>query len=379
MTTLSFLAGSFCALAAVLHLTSSVVVIARYRKPDAYVGSLEQEQAEGVTIVRPVCGMENFSEKTLASAFHLDHPNYEIIFCAAHVGDPVLPLVRRLIAAHPHVPACVLVGNDQLSTNPKLNNTAKGWEAARHEWIIMADSNVLMPRDYVRRLLAAWGPSAGLVCSPPIGCAPAGAWAELECAFLNSYQARWQCFADSIGIGFAQGKTMLWRREILERGGGIRALAREVAEDAAATKLVSKQGLRVQIVSRPFEQPLGHRTATEVWWRQLRWARLRRDTFKLFFAVEIFAGAIPPLLACAVFAATMGWPVTSVSAAFAFAWYLAEAVLAHAAGWHLSLRSVALCMLRDLLLPALWFAAWIGNEFVWRGTAMRVAHPSSAA
>jgi ceramide glucosyltransferase len=351
MTALTFLAGSFCALAAVLHLTSTVVVIARHRKPDACVGSLEQ--AEGVTIVRPVCGVENFSHETLASAFHLDYPSYEIILCAAHVGDPVLLLVQRLIAAHPNVPARVLFGNDQISTNPKLNNTVKGWEAARHEWIVMADSNVLMPRDYVRRLLAAWGPRTGLVCSPAIGCAPDGAWAELECAFLNSYQARWQCFADSIGIGFAQGKTMLWRREILERGGGIRALASEVAEDAASTKLVSKQGLRVQIVNRPFEQPLGHRTATEMWRRQLRWARLRRDTFKLFFAVEVFAGGIPPLLACAVFAAAMGWPIRSVLAAFAFAWYLAEAVLAYEVGWHLSLRSVALCMLRDVLLTAL--------------------------
>ena len=190
----------------------------------------------------------------------------------------------------------------------------------------MADSNVLMPRDYVRRLLSAWGPGTGLVCSPPIGCAPKGAWAELECAFLNTYQARWQCFADSIGMGFAQGKTMLWRREVLERGGGIRVLAGEAAEDAAATKLVSKQGLRVRIVNRPFEQPLGYRTALEVWRRQLRWARLRRDTFKLFFLIEIFAGAIPPLLACAAVTATMDWPVVSILAALAIAWYLAEAI-----------------------------------------------------
>jgi ceramide glucosyltransferase len=165
MTTLTFLAGSFCALAAVLHLTSIVVVIARHRKPDACVGS--PEQAEGVTIVRPVCGVENFSHETLASAFHLDYPSYEIIFCAAHVGDPVLLLVQRLIAAHPNVPARVLVGNDQISTNPKLNNTVKGWEAARHEWIVMADSNVLMPLFRSRNLRGRDSPAPrlrGLCC-----------------------------------------------------------------------------------------------------------------------------------------------------------------------------------------------------------------------
>jgi len=242
----------------------------------------------------------------------------------------------------------------------------------------MADSNVLMPRDYIQRLLARWGADCGLVCSPPIGSAPDGAWAELECTFLNSYQARWQCFADSIGIGFAQGKTMLWRREILEREGGIRALACELAEDAAATKLVTRQGLRVRLVDRPFRQPLGSRTAGEVWRRQLRWARLRRDTFKMFFAVEIFAGGVPPVVACAIVVTTMRWPI-GILPSFAFAWYLAEAALAYAVGWHLSWRPLVLSVLRDLLLPVLWFAAWMGDELVWHGNVMRIAQPGSAA
>ena len=373
----TILAGGFCAVATFLHFASIGVVIARHRRLERATGS--GQRVEGVSIVRPLCGIENFAQATLASTFKLDHPNYEILFCAAHVMDPVLPLVRRLITDHPAVPARLLLGSDSISTNPKLNNVVKGWEAARHEHIIMADSNVLMPPDYIRRLLAAWDSSTGLVCSPPVGCAPAGVWAELECAFLNTYQARWQCFADSLGLGFAQGKTMLWRRDTLERGGGIRALACELAEDAAATKLVGSQGLRVRVVARPFGQPLGRRTLAEVWQRQIRWARLRRDTFKLFFAVEIFAGAIPPLLAAMLVASTMDWPVVGVTAALACLWYLLEMALAHAAGWHLSWRSLPLCVLRDLLLPVLWLAAWIGNEFVWRGNAMRVAQRSSIA
>ena len=373
----TILAGGFCAVATFLHFASIGVVIARHRRLERATGS--GQRVEGVSIVRPLCGIENFAQATLASTFKLDHPNYEILFCAAHVMDPVLPLVRRLITDHPAVPARLLLGSDSISTNPKLNNVVKGWEAARHEHIIMADSNVLMPPDYIRRLLAAWDSSTGLVCSPPVGCAPAGVWAELECAFLNTYQARWQCFADSLGFGFAQGKTMLWRRDILERGGGIRALACELAEDAAATKLVGRQGLRVRVVARPFGQPLGRRTLAEVWQRQIRWARLRRDTFKLFFAVEIFAGAIPPLLAAMLVASTMDWPVVGVTAALACLWYLLEMALAHAAGWHLSWRSLPLCVLRDLLLPVLWLAAWIGNEFVWRGNAMRVSQRSSIA
>ena len=125
----------------------------------------------------------------------------------------------------------------------------KGWKAARYEWVIIADSNVLMPADYIQRLLARWRPDTGIVCSPPIGSRPESFAAEIECAFLNTYQARWQYAGESSGYGFAQGKTMLWRRDILERGGGIEALGAEIAEDAAATKLVRGAGAAAPISS----------------------------------------------------------------------------------------------------------------------------------
>src|SRR5262249_20852544 len=79
----------------------------------------------GVSLVRPVCGIENHIEETLRSAFPLDYPRYEIIFCAASANAPAAPLVRRLIAAHPHVPARLLIRNETISDNPKLNNVCK--------------------------------------------------------------------------------------------------------------------------------------------------------------------------------------------------------------------------------------------------------------
>jgi ceramide glucosyltransferase len=376
MTLLISLAGAFCAVAGLLHVASTLIAIWRIRRSDR---TPTLPHADAVTILRPVCGLENFSAETLGSAFHLDHTSYEVLFCVANYNDPVVPLLLQLIAAHPDVPVRLLVGNERIGANPKLNNLFKGWHAARHPWVVMADSNVMMPRDYIQRLFAAWRGDTGLVCSPPVGCAPDGLWAELECAVLNTYQARWQSFADGIGTGFAQGKSMLWRRDVLEAGGGIRALAAEIAEDAAATKLVHRHGLRVRLVDRPFEQPLGHRTAAELWRRQLRWARLRRASFKFLFACEIFAGVLPPLVACVLWTAAMDGPVIGVAAAFAAAWYAAESLLAYVAGWHLSWRSVALWMLRDLMLPALWAASWMGNDFVWRGNEMGLADRSSTA
>jgi ceramide glucosyltransferase len=54
------------------------------------------------------------------------------------------------------------------------------------------------------------------------------------------------------------------------------------------------------------------------------------------------------------------------------AWYGAEALLARATSWHLSLRLLPALVLRDLLLPVLWIYAWLGDDFVWRGNAMNL-------
>lgn len=334
--------------------------------------------APPVTIVRPVCGIDNFAGATLGSSFRLDYPSYEVIFCVARADDPVVKLVQLLIAAHPAVPARLLVGDDRPSANPKLNNVVKGWDAARHEWIILADSNVLMPVDYVQRLRARWRADTGLVCSVPIASQPRNFWAELECAFLNTYEARWEYAADTLGFAFAQGKSMLWRRDIVERGGGIRALGAELAEDAAATKLVRAAGLKVHLVDSPFEQPLGRRSAGEVWLRQLRWARLRRITFPLMFVPELLTGCAFPVLAAAFLAAHYGVAIVPAMTLLVVAWLGAEIMLARIAGWHMSPRLIFAFLLRDLVLPVLWVAAWIGSDFTWRGNAM-TAHPRKPA
>lgn len=359
----------FCALATAIHLITIALALVRVlaRK------KRREPESTPVSIVRPVCGIDHFDKLTLRSAFELQSDSYEIIFCAARESDAAVPLVRKLIAQHPHIPARLLIGDDRPTSNPKLNNVVKGWEAARHPWIVLADNNVLMTPDYLDDMFAAFGPGAGLVCSPPVGSRPIGFQAELECAFLNTYQARWQSAADAVGFGFAQGKSMLWRRDILDAVGGIEALGREIAEDAAATKIVRARGLSVRLVDRPFEQPLGPRKLRQVWDRQVRWARLRRATFQLFYAPEVFTGSFFPILAGVAAAANFDVDPLVALTALVGVWYGAEAVLASVAGWHLRLMSPLAWVTRDLLLPVLWLEGWSGDTFVWRGNDMSVA------
>ena len=348
----------------VLHVASILLAASAMTRtaPDG------RQDRPGITVVRPVCGLEHHLEQTLTSTFHAEYPDYEIIFCSASATDTGIPMVQRLIADNPQTTARLLIGDDPISGNPKLNNCVKGWQAARHDLILLADSNVLLPPDCLTRLLQAWRPGTGLVSSPPIGVQPQGFWARLECAFLNSFQARWQLASARIDNGFAQGKMLLWDKAVLERAGGIAVLGREMAEDVASTKVVRAAGLKVRLPGRFFAQPIGPRRFAAVWSRQLRWARVRRLGFPIMFLPELLAGAAFPFVGLLVMVAG-GLTFWAIPLGLIL-WYGTEYWLARIGGWPRTVADVAAWMLRDAVLPVIWVACWASSSFEWRGTVM---------
>ena len=372
---LPILLGALAGFFLVLHLTTLLIAWRRCR-PGAARLPLSRPLPP-ITVVRPLCGVETFSAETLHAAFALDYPSYQLLFCVARPDDPIVPLAQAAIEAHPDVGARLLIGDDVISINPKLNNMVKAWRAASHDWIVFIDSNVLVPPDFLRRCVAAWRADTGAVSAPPAGIYPQGFGGYLECAFLNTYEARWQYAVDSVGRGFAQGKTLFYRKADLDRT-GLRDLAAEPAEDAATTKMVRRLGLRVRLAP-PSPMPIGARTFADVWSRQLRWARLRRATFPLEFLPEIASGSAVPAVIAGFAAVGLGWSVPATIFAYLLAWQGAEVALALACRWPVGWRLPVALVVRDLIIPALWIGACTGRSFTWKGTAMQMEkHPRRA-
>jgi ceramide glucosyltransferase len=320
-----------------------------------------------LTVARVLCGAEPTSRVTLEATMRQTHPDLRVLFCVARESDPVVPLVREAMAAWPQVDARLLIGEDVVSANPKLNNMMKAWRAAATDQILFLDSNLVTPDDYARRVQQAWRPNAGLVSAPPLGDLP-GDWpAEVEAAFLNTHAARWQYAAGAAGLGFAQGKTLLFSKSALALG-DLSRLGDEPAEDAAATRIARAQGKTVALAAPPAAQWLGRRPWSEVWRRQVRWARLRRATFPALYALELAAGAALPL-ACAIVAATL-CEAPEAAVLFAGLWWGAEWAFAAAAGWPAGPRAVLAFMVRDALLPVLWALGWSGASVAWRDASI---------
>ena len=372
MIVLIYAALVFAGAAFVLHLLSAWIAAHRLVRP-----TVSYHRRIPVTIIRPLAGVDYNTETCIQSTFDLEFDgHYEIIFCVDSEDDPVVPIVKRLQEKNRRASRLLFTttGIDNLGPNPKLNNLYKGYKAAGYDFIIIPDANVLLPPDYIQRMLVAWHerPNTGMVCAPPIGSDPKTWEAELEIAILNSYQARWQYVADNFERGFAQGKNLMFRKSDLDLAGGMKVLAQEVAEDAAATKVIRGMGLKVRLADGGFLQPLGWRSFKDVWSRQLRWAKLRRSTFPSFYLLEIFSGFLAPFLALLAASNALGQDVLGIGLAYALMWFLIEWWLTATVDWHMSWRMPFLWLLRELLIPVIWVMAWFGNSFEWRGHKMKV-------
>ena len=259
MDVLAHLAGAFALIALLVHVATSLSASRRCRVPNHRFPAFTH--GPSVTIIRPVCGMDAYEETTLRSTFELEYAGYELLFCCASAEDPVVALVQRLIAEYPSVQARLLIGEERASQNPKLNNVAKGWRAAPHEWIVIADSNVLMPSDYLQRLLAPGVPTPGSSARRP----SAAGRTRLGRAGMRLPQhlsgALAVCGRQSRrGIRAGQDDALAPQRSRSGRR-HLGACAPSPAEDAAATKVVRAAGLRVSLADGAFPQPLGFRSA----------------------------------------------------------------------------------------------------------------------
>lgn len=357
------------------HVGTTIVTMFRFRRL-APVPPVPPDSPK-VSIIRPVAGLENHLEACIESTFRLSYPNCELIFCADEPNDAAIPIVRSCIEKYPNIDARIVTGRDDISANPKLNNVVKGWRAATADYVIMSDSNTLLPTDYVEQLLAKWDDKTGVVSSVfELGMAD-GFASDVECAFINSLQARWVWAADTFGNGFAMGKTLMYRKSILERLGGLPRLAEAAAEDIATTLTMREAGLDIHHAQRVV-QPIGRRSLAEVIQRQVRWARLRRVGFRGIYAAEILNGGWVPFACAAALAGTGALPAAA-AAGIVLGWYAFELALIRMARWPLSWRTLPALVARDVLIPYIWLAGLFGSRFDWRGNQMTVADTSADA
>ena len=322
---------------------------------------------EPVTLLKPLHGTEPRLAENLATFLDQDWPApIQMVAGTNRPDDSALAVARAL-------PGDVAIRTDAppLGPNAKIANLANLLPAAAHDLMVMSDSDMAVPRDYLRRIAAALAqPGVGAVTCLYRGRGDAGFWSVLGAAGV-SYQFLPQVLVSrAMGdVRVCLGSTIALRRSTLAAIGGFEAFADILADDHAIGAAVRARGGSIAMPPLVLTHAATERSFGELWRHELRWAATVREVVS---RGEYAGIALTQPLAWALLAVPILPRAGLLAAATAL---VLRAVLMMQVDRLCRARSAPLWVLP--LRDALSFAVFVASLFVrsvdWRGQRLRIA------
>ncbi|TBU63739.1 glycosyltransferase like family 2-domain-containing protein [Dichomitus squalens] len=383
----------------------------RFRlRPRSPLSSAPASSVPGVSILRPLKGLDTNLYENLESTFIQEYPNYEIFFCVDDEDDQALSVVRDLMAKYPHVNARIAIGRGlTVGVNPKVNNLMTGYREAAHDILWVLDSNVMVDRGTLARAVDILSPPPsaparprriGVVHHVPLAWVTNYALGSyVEEAFLNTNHAKMYIAINTVAVdSCVVGKSCLYRKSDLERvdgslrripdaasGGcqpgerGLAAFGRFLAEDnMIASALWHELGLGHDMSCDVARNAVGDMSVLDYVARRIRWVRVRKHMVLAATLVEpLTESVLVGFLAAAGLKYLTGLPVFLFLPVHFLVWLLVDLdVCASLAGHPVPAdkrwQFIGAWALRELLALPIWTAAIVGNEVEWRGKRYQV-------
>jgi len=378
LTVTDWLGGGLMAAAVVgtVYLVLAALAVRRFVTAAALpIPVAEPGARRPVTILKPVCGDDPGLYDNLRSFCLQDYPGVQVVFGAHRPDDPAVAVVQRLQRELPQADLELVVDTRLHGANYKVSNLINMMAAARHELIVLADSDMRVGPDYLDAVVAPLAePSVGLVTCLYRGQPHGGLWSTLAAMFVN------HGFLPSVLVGQwvgardgCFGATIALRRETLERIGGFEAVRDYLADDYALGAAVRRLGLTVHLSHHVVDHQMREPDLPSLIRHELRWARTLRAIEPGGFAASLVTFPLLPGLLAVL--------VTGASA-------ISLAVLALVLAGRYGLMTVAdralgvpgarpwqapwLAPLRDLLSAGVLIASFCITSVTWRQQRFRV-------
>jgi ceramide glucosyltransferase len=344
----------------------------RRRRAPTREGAEPGTDLEPVSILKPVAGVDDSLEANLHTFFLQDHPHYEIVFGVQGEEDPALELIRKLMRDHPDVDARVVVHDGGRGINPKVSNLRAMLTAARHDLVVVSDSNIRVHRGYLREMQSEMHrPQVGLVTSLFAGIGERTLGALVENSHLNATVVAGVVVPSEVfGHPVAVGKSMMFRRSLIEKIGGLESVAYVLAEDYVIGRMFHEAGFDVRLCPSPVMNVNSNSTLAAFFRRQLRWSMIRVRLQPFAFMVEpltvpLFTAAIMLLLGAPPWW-TLGWAVGVTVVRDATQWIVMRGTPGL---W----RALLVIPIREVLVVGVWMATFPKRHITWRGNRVRVS------
>ncbi len=338
-------------------------------------GGLCSKFAPPVSVIKPLCGVDPHAYESLRSHCIQDYPNYEIVFGVSNPDEPVVRLVEQLKTEFPEIHMGLVVCSRLSGMNFKVSNILQMLPMARHEYLVVNDSDIAVPSDYLRRVVAPLeNAGVGMVTCLYRGMPGHSIGSKLEALGISSDFTPGVLCANQLwnGLRFAMGSTLAFRRRTLDVIGGFEALADYLADDYELGRRTSEAGFQVELADCVVEHYLPDYSLAAFFEHQLRWARTIRSSRPEGYAGLIFTYAVPwSFLSLLVTrGAVWAWVLllTALALRFAVTCICGSLVLRDR-----HFRHLWLLPLRDVVALLVWAAGYMGRQVVWRGRKFRLA------
>ncbi|XP_074643666.1 ceramide glucosyltransferase-like isoform X2 [Tubulanus polymorphus] len=259
-----------------------------YRKPSQ---PSPEEPRPGVSILKPLTGVDPNLYTNLETFFKMDYPSYEILFCIQDEMDPSIMVVKSLMEKYPKVDAKV--------------------------FIVKEDSLSMMVASLYERK------NIGMVHQIPHVCPREGFAGVLETVYFGTQHAKLYLALNLAGINCTTGMSCLFRKDVMDEVGGLATFGKYLAEDFFFAKAFLDKGYMMNISTYPALQNSGYYSVSHFQNRLLRWKQLRS-------AMAPHTILLEPMTECFFLGAT-----ASLSVSYLFGWNSIVFFLLHMLVWFL--------------------------------------------
>jgi ceramide glucosyltransferase len=325
----------------------------------------------GVSLLKPVKGMDDNSYANFASFCSQRYAGkLQLVFAAASPDDAVIPVIRQLMDDFPDHDISLVVNPALHGLNHKVSNLINAFPQARHDIIIICDSDIKVAPEYLQSVVAHFDePQVGLVTSLYRTSNVHGIATALEALGFTSEMIPNVLVARQLeGLTFALGASMAVRREALVNIGGFESLAEYLADDYQLGNKIHLAGWLLALDDCFVESVIKAENLMTVLSRQLRWARTMRVSRPGGYLASGVTLPFPAALLATVLAPSPAAGVAVIALLYGIRLSVCTLLSRRFVRDGLLPRWLWLLPLRDMLAFFTWALSFLGNRVDWRGS-----------
>jgi ceramide glucosyltransferase len=321
-----------------------------------------------VSVLKPIRGLDPDPYENFATLCRQDYPDYEILFCVGDHDDPVLPVIEELARDFPERRIRVLFGSSVSASNDKVAKLVRLVAEARHEFLVISDSDVRVRPDYLRTLVAP-------LADPKVGATTCFYVPVEEKTFadrlqtvgmLSDFYAGILVARQLDGVKFALGPTIATTRTRLSEFGGYSAIENRPADDLLVGRLIAEQGREVALLPYRIGTVVDFHSMRELLHKRLRWLVVMRHMRPWGHFGLLFTQGLPWSLAAVAI-----HPSAVVALSYLASYCLLRIAMTWVIGvWGLKQhglwRKMWLIGLWDAAAFLIWLASFSRNSIRWR-------------